>query len=116
MNFRSTMMILLLLFVSVLICSQDLLSLCMTSVISGELLSTIGFLVIHAVLLYACYKLLIYIVEKYHHPMMGFLLELYIKMYIVFAIICILTGEIAQVQDFLCNIAVVLALRGLAKI
>lgn len=110
------MMILLLLFVSVLICSQDLLSLCMTSVISGELLSAIRFLVIHAVLLLACYKLLIYIIEEYHHPMMGFLLELYIKMYIVFTVICILTGEITQMQEFLCNIAVVLALRGLAKV
>lgn len=110
------MMILLLLFVSVLICSQDLLSLCMTSIISGELSPAIGFFVIHAVLLFACYKLLICIVEEYHHPMMGFLLELYMKMYIVFAIICILTGEIAQAQEFLCNIAVVLALRGLTKI
>ena len=48
--------------------------------------------------------------------MMGFLLELYIKMYIVFTVICILTGEITQMQEFLCNIAVVLALHGLAKV
>lgn len=88
----------------------------MTSVISGELFSAIGFLATHAVLLYACYKLLIYIIEEYHHPMMGFVLDIYIKMYIVFAVICILTGEITQMQEFLCNIAVVLALRGLAKI
>ena len=116
MDFRTAMIVVLLLFVSVMMCAQNMLDVCMTAAVSGELLTAFGFFVLHAVLLFICCKLLICIIEEYHNPMMDFVLGLYIKIYAGFAVLFILLGDTEHLQDVLCKIAVVLALRGITKI
>lgn len=116
MNFRTSMMMSLMLFVTVLLFSQDMLNAAIAATLQQEIVQSFCYLAGHAVsLLFSC-KLLIDIVVKHHNFMMGYILGLYVKMYIVFAILGMIFSDTAMTQEHIINITVIMTLHAVTKI